>query len=484
MTVVITEMIKEDKNMQTTPNLSRNIINFVSALSRRKPDALLFLFVSAIVFLSRLPFLNTGYGNDPDAWRVAITARNIATSGEYTASRLPGYPMQEIVCSFIWEGGPMALNGATALLSALGTAFFALSLKTLGYKNYICASLALAFTPVIFINSTNSMDYMWALAFILVSLYYVLVKKSLIAGIFLGMAIGCRITSGAMIIPLSLLLVQWGKYNVWHIARFSLATCFVGTAAFAPVFLKYGWGFFTFCEYNYPSAITIFRTSTDEVWGKLGLVAILTAVIPSIFKRITRSDAPMPTLVSRLQTIAWVLIICIYLFAFIRLPSESGYLIPIVPFVILLLGRFLTQKCFIFVCIALICSPFISICRSGICSPIFVEHSTRIEKMKYIEQILLRANVVSGKNIIIAGTWLPQIREAQIRKKLFLDPQERLKFVELIDAIQLQRDIEQGFKIYYLDNQREYNLGVNKFDLLENGAVPFDFVQQDKPFSY
>ena len=27
-------------------------------------------------------------------------------------------------------------------------------------------------------------------------------------------------------------------------------------------------------------------------------------------------------------------------------------------------------------------------------------------------------------------------------------------------------------------------LGVKKFDLLENGAVPFDFVQQDKPFSY
>ena len=104
--------------------------------------------------------------------------------------------------------------------------------------------------------------------------------------------------------------------------------------------------------------------------------------------------------------------------------------------------------------------------------------------MKYIEQILLRANGVSGKNIIIAGTWLPQIREAQIRKKLFLDPQETLKFVELIDVTQLQKYIEQGFKIYYLNNQREYNLGVKKFDLLENGAVPFDFVQQDKPFSY
>ncbi len=478
-------MIKANRNIQTTPNLSRNIITFVSSSCKWKLDIFLFLFVSVIVFLSRDPFLNAGYGIDPDAWRIAITARNIATSVEYSASRLPGYPIQEIVCSLIWKGGPFALNGATAFLSSLGVGFFALSLKTLGYKNYICASLALAFTPVIFKNSTNSMDYMWALAFILASLYYILVKKSLIAGIFLGMAIGCRITSGAMIIPLSLLLVQGGrKYNVWHIARFSLATCFVGTAAFVPVFLKYGWGFLTFCEYNYPSAITIFRTSTDEVWGKLGLVAILTAVIPSIFKRITRSNAPMPTPVSRLQIIAWVLIICIYLFAFIRLPSESGYLIPIVPFVILLLGSFLTQKCFIFVCIALICSPFISICRSGICSPIFVEHSTRIEKMKYIEQILLRANGVSGKNIIIAGTWLPQIREAQIRKKLFLDPQETLKFVELIDVTQLQKYIEQGFKIYYLNNQREYNLGVKKFDLLENGAVPFDFVQQDKPFSY
>ena len=59
--------------------------------------------VSIVIFLSRLLFLENGYGSDADAWRVANVARYIATTEQYMASRLPGYPLQEIFYSFIWE---------------------------------------------------------------------------------------------------------------------------------------------------------------------------------------------------------------------------------------------------------------------------------------------------------------------------------------------------------------------------------------------
>ena len=48
------------------------------------------------VLISRIFFIDNGYGLDPDAWRVASVSSAISTTKQYTASRLPGYPVQEI----------------------------------------------------------------------------------------------------------------------------------------------------------------------------------------------------------------------------------------------------------------------------------------------------------------------------------------------------------------------------------------------------
>src|SRR5207245_1842743 len=77
--------------------------------------------LAAGVALSRAPFLAPGYGTDTDAWKLAYAARFIATQGRYLASRLPGYPIQELVSALFWKGGPLALNGPTALFSVLAT---------------------------------------------------------------------------------------------------------------------------------------------------------------------------------------------------------------------------------------------------------------------------------------------------------------------------------------------------------------------------
>ncbi|NIT61732.1 MAG: hypothetical protein GWN00_37695, partial [Aliifodinibius sp.] len=168
-------------------------------------EQLLILGFAILIFCSRLPFLSAGYGNDPDAWQMANAARHIAAMGEYRASRLPGYPIPEMVYALIWSSGPFTFNGITAFLSAVGFIFFVLILRVIRSQNYILGGLALAFSPTIFINSTNAMDYIWGLTFILGSVYFVLIDRTLIAAILLGFAIGSRITSGAMLLPLSLL---------------------------------------------------------------------------------------------------------------------------------------------------------------------------------------------------------------------------------------------------------------------------------------
>ena len=76
---------------------------------------MLVLFVLA----TRLPFIFEGYGIDGDSWSVAITARHLHDTGEYTASRLPGYPVHEVLSSFFIDMGPAGLNLLSAIVASI-----------------------------------------------------------------------------------------------------------------------------------------------------------------------------------------------------------------------------------------------------------------------------------------------------------------------------------------------------------------------------
>src|SRR4029077_611813 len=173
----------------------------------QRKSAWAYLALAAIVALSRIPFVDGGYGVNVDAWRVARVARQIAVTGVYEVSRFPGYPFQEIVCSWFWRGGALALNGMSAFFSVAAAVAFTACAKKLKCRDAFLAGLAFAMTPIVFINSVTSKDYVWAIAFLLGSLLSVLSRQSLLAGTLLGLAVGCRITSGAMLLPLGLILI-------------------------------------------------------------------------------------------------------------------------------------------------------------------------------------------------------------------------------------------------------------------------------------
>src|SRR5690348_11577757 len=176
-----------------------------------KSDSFMLWLFAFALFLSRLLLFCQGYGLDGDSWSVAITARNIASTGSYEVSRFPGYPVQEFISSLFYNGYAWRLNLLTALFSTIGILFFALTLKTWKFKNVFLASAALAFVPIIYINSTTTIDYVWALSFLLISLYFVARYQPLLAGLFIGIAIGCRLTSGAMLIPYCIMIMQPGE---------------------------------------------------------------------------------------------------------------------------------------------------------------------------------------------------------------------------------------------------------------------------------
>ncbi|TAK68758.1 MAG: hypothetical protein EPO22_02190, partial [Dehalococcoidia bacterium] len=57
---------------------------------------LAFAALAVAYVASRAPFINIGYGTDPDAWRVALAGYWLREHHEYYPSRLPGYPLPEL----------------------------------------------------------------------------------------------------------------------------------------------------------------------------------------------------------------------------------------------------------------------------------------------------------------------------------------------------------------------------------------------------
>jgi len=420
------------------------------------------VLLAVVVFLSRVPFLRNGLGTDPDAWRVANTARSIALSGMYSYSRPPGYPFQEIFYSLMWNASPILFNAVSAIFSVVAFVFFALILSRINCRRPIFGALALVFIPVVFINSATSMDYVWALAFILGSFYFALDHKYVLAGVFLGLAIGCRLTSAGMILPVSILVYYQSTSRAKSIRTFLAWTIITGVALYIPVIHSYKLDFLTFYEHGYPFYLTIIKQTSLGVWGVLGSLAMLaSAILLGVkFKEIKELfQARDPIFLASATAVA------IYALIYIRLPHEAGYLIPALPFLLVILCKVGGARWFAGVCTVLIISPMFlhldnrQLSWSG---PIFQDRLSRIQSMQFTAEVLYQAAQVKENSVVLAGYYLPELEW-----HLYKNPREHVKFIYLATREQLIELRQQGRQIYTLPQIDNYNsdiYGVNPSD--------------------
>ncbi len=434
---------------------------------QKAPTRIWFAALFAVVLLSRLPFIGVEYGQEFDAWRVARAARHIAESGEYETSRAPGYPVQEIVCSWIWRGGPWAINGATAIFSAIAATALAAVARRMGGRDWWLAGLAFAVVPVVYVGSVNGKDYLWSLAFVMLSICAVLRARPLSAGVLLGLACGCRITAAAMILPLGLMLLGElpRTIRIAGVARLLLATFATALAAYSPVLLRYGFGATTFYEsLGRPTWQAVITLGTLDVWGAAGLVGISIAAIGGCVRLLRRDRPPTPD--NALLTPALVLMAAIYLAAYVRLPHQAGYLIPFVSAVILLAVRWCPRPAFFACAGCLLMSPFVSVSRDGIgAGCILADHTQRVQNTASIRRFLDFAESLPGHNVIVVGAWEPQIA--------VLAP-ERLHghndYFYTLDEKELLPLLREGRPVWFMPEIREFNLRVNRLDLARYGA--------------
>ncbi len=467
-----------------------------------------FLLVLATVLATRVPFLSAGFGTDPDAWLVAVTARRIAATGQYVASRPPGYPVHELVTALVIHGGPIALTGLTAMFSVAAVGFFMSILRRLGCAAYPLAGLALAMTPVVFIGSTNALDYVWALALLLAAYYFALLHRPLAAGILLGLATGCRLTSALMLAPLAVALydTRSRRSAVRPILRLAAAWVITSAAAYLPVALTCGTDVFRFHEpSDYPSLEIVLSRATLRTWGAVGLIAIATAVIHRILRgRAPRGKPPPPEThgpplkpsaesgaAPHRHTWAALLAVLLYGLAFLRLPLEEGYLIPATPFALVLLWRLLSHRAFSIGCACLCASPWFfylgrpagtpwsgysglavrvgpgegSLLIDPLRGPILRDRVERREAMRYVDRVLNRAAALPERSVTIVGYWLPHIRF-----KLGDDDSRLERFEYLLDRAELDRLKTDQRRVFYLPDMRAFTLAVHGFDLRDAGA--------------
>ena len=301
--------------------------------SRSFPLVALLLFTA----LSRAPFIDAGFGLDPDAQRVVITARAIRDTGLYRASRLPGYPVQEYFTSWLVQGGVRMVNGGSVFMSCLCAVFFTLCLRASNVRDASLLATGFGAVPAVYINSTCAMDYIWALAFVLAGSFYALRQRALVAGICVGLAIGTRITSGAMLFPLALLVAAKSpspRHAVRGAAQLMLAALAVGGLAYTPAYLRYGQKFLTYADAaGAGSPEAILRRGTLGVWGTFGCIALAWALVTALAAPRQFRGAVQVSM-RRAISAACLSVIALYVVAYLKLPHEAGYLIPIVPFAI------------------------------------------------------------------------------------------------------------------------------------------------------
>ncbi len=381
----------------------------------------LLLLATALVAASRFVCLTADYGLDADGWLVARAAHNLAAGGAYEASRLPGYPVQEFGYALLLKlnsnAGPMAFGLVTALFSVLASLTFGLALRGLGSKFAPLGALALAAVPAVYINSLNAMDFVWSLAWITSAMAAAIHGRSATAGILIGLAIGTRITSGAALLPLSLLLAP-NALGRRQLVRMWLTALGTGALCFAPVLWSYGFEFFTYYGGEERSLLQpLFGRALLQVWSPFGLCAASAGLLIGGLRCLHRRGGERAVPADQHPRLwhACLLAMALWFGAFLILPADPDYLIPTVPFALLFLGWLLSGSQFAIFCLLLCIAPFTGWgSETKGPGPLQAALNNRRSMARIYERVLAEAKQLpEAKVVIYAGPLFTQLAVSQ-----------------------------------------------------------------------
>ena len=456
-----------------------------------------FWIVALLVLATRVPFLDAGYGTDPDSLRIASAAEQIASTHEYSASRFPGYPLHEIVCALLPWKRPVALNGLSAVASAFAAGFFFLSLATYNRATASWGTAAFVLTPVVFIASVTTIDYMPALCCILAATLCVTKGRFTLAGVLIGAAIGFRPSSSIVLIPFFFVVRR--SANLTAALQIIGSAMLVGVLAFLPVWFRYGIDSFRPAFYRYPSLGTIAKHLTIDTWGIVGSCSVAVAAFSMMRgwgrKEGVQSKQILITLSGGLFGIELAL--------FALMPLDAGYLIPAIPFAIILAGTGLSSKQFRNLCAGICLSGFVlgidsadrpwsvrpssvgvvksigsrSVFVDALEGPVVLDHQRRLQQIRFADTLVAFARSRHRPTVFVAGVWQLMIAR---RAGAILEHEElgrpafalsSTSVVGLLTKEELSSILARNDDLYFVHSQDEYNLEVFGVDLRSAAGI-------------
>jgi hypothetical protein len=232
-------------------------------------------------------------------------------------------------------GGWIAANLLVLALALLtGWALVRLSREfQVVYTGPVLALYAAA--PVFVLYGANSMDYMWALAAVAWSVSLSR-RHPVWAGLLLGVAVGCRITSAAFGLPLLFIYLPDHRYR--DAMRFVFAA--VATAAFCwlPVVWTYGLDFFQYAPSQH-SIVEIISLLSQNLLGLPGAVLLSGIVGLTLFR-----SGSLQRVAGSNRDRFLLLATGIGVLPFVMLPEDPAYCLPGLFFGLLWLGRHVTSR--------------------------------------------------------------------------------------------------------------------------------------------
>lgn len=431
----------------------------------------------AVGLLSRLPFIWEGYGREEDAWGQALNAQLISETGVYELSRLPGHPIYELLLAGLWNFNHSYafFNGLSALASAFTLVFFYRILTHLKIDKALLLALTLNFVPVFFVAGTYTIDYNFALLFILASLHYLLQGRVWMSGMLLGIATGFRISSLGFALPW--IILSYKQLGLNGIIRLCLSSGLIAILSFTPAFSVYGMGFLDFHKPPFPSLTKVMYKLSFGIWG-IPLLIFLAYIIVNKLRKFAvdrKARTPMPYFI----TAMWIVIL-MQLVVFIRLPFKSEFFIPAIPFILIALSQFMKagEIRMLFIASVISCfafgfdynNPYRGASPSGLAltfeaggknifmdpiqGPAVIDNQKRKNRSIFIEQILEWDRKRGQEAHVIAGWHWPEI----MLKK---DDSNYSHFDYYSTEEELWEAVDNGQEIFYLPELNEVNVDIH-----------------------
>jgi NADH:ubiquinone oxidoreductase subunit K len=285
-----------------------------------------------------------GPGSDLDSYKVYRCASDLIYEWTYDPSRLPSYFVHEAVSALLIPlGGTIATNLGTVgmALLAVGSFLHICRRKEIPHRYWLATLLA--FHPIFFVNSNSTIDYVWAVALMLAATSLLIEERPVLAGLVLGLAIGVRLSSVLFVGALGLAHLLTTPREHWMRIIFPAAIAGVtGAVLYVPAFVHVGYSmdFLTYGigDWGWQGYLGRFVYKNIYFFGLQTTVALL--VIGPLALRSWRNLRAVDS------TLVATSLICIVVFEllYLKIPLENAYLLPMLPFLIILIGILLRER--------------------------------------------------------------------------------------------------------------------------------------------